>query len=109
MEGNVVLFAACGAVMLVGGVEAMYQIYRMVLIDAKARGLKHPVFWGFFAMGGNNSGGLIMYLVGRRRYPILHMLESEKEELEKRKKSAGAGLVFLAVGTIGLIIFIMCL
>lgn len=94
MEGNVVLFAACGAVMLVGGLEAMYQIYRMVLIDAKARGLKHPVFWGFFAMGGNNSGGLIMYLVGRRRYPILHMLESEKEELEKGRNLQGPAWYF---------------
>lgn len=109
MEGNIVIFAICGAVMLVGGIETVYQIYHMVLIDAKARELKHPKFWGFFAMSGNNSGGLIMYLIGRRRYPILHMSEQEKRELEKRKKSVGAGLAFMAVGTIGLIISLMCL
>ena len=43
MEGNAVLFAACGAVMLVGGLEVVYQIYNMVVIDAKARGLKHQI------------------------------------------------------------------
>lgn len=85
MEGNIVLFVMGGAVMLVGGIETVYQIYRMVLIDAAARGLKHPRFWGFFAMSGNNSGGLIMYLIGRRRYPVLHMSDDDKKEIEKRK------------------------
>ncbi|MEZ3436096.1 MAG: hypothetical protein K1W34_16035 [Lachnospiraceae bacterium] len=107
MEENMILFAACGAVMLVGGLEAVYQIYRIVLIDAKARGLKHPKFWGLFAISGNNSGGLIMYLIGRRKYPILNMTMSEKREIEKRKKAAGAGLVFLAAGTIGLVLGVM--
>ena len=107
MEGNAVLFAACGAVMLVGGLEVVYQIYNMVVIDAKARGLKHPRLWGFFAMSGNNSGGLIMYLIGRRKYPILHMPVNDKKELERRKKAAGIGLIFMAVGTIGLAIVIM--
>lgn len=109
MDGNIVLFVMGGAFMLVGGIETVYQIYRMVLIDAAARGLKHPRFWGFFAMNGNNSGGLVMYLIVRRRYPVLHMSDTDKKEIEKRKKSAGAGLAFLAVGAIGLIIGIYML
>lgn len=107
MEGNAVLFAACGAVMLVGGLEAVYQIYHMVVIDAKARGLKHPRFWGLFAMSGNNSGGLIMYLIGRRKYPVLHMSVNDRKEIERRKKAVGAGLAFMAAGTIGMVMGVM--
>ena len=41
--------------------------------------------------------------VGRRKYPIINMSENNAKELEKRKKSAGVGLVFLAIGVIGII------
>ena len=44
-----------------------------------------------------------MYLIGRRKYPIVNMSESNSKELEKHKKSAGVGLLFLAVGVIGMI------
>lgn len=41
-----VLAVVFGAVILVGAIGTMYQIYRMMEADAKARGLKHPRFWG---------------------------------------------------------------
>jgi hypothetical protein len=66
----------------------VFQIYQMTVIDATARGLKHPKFWGVFTMSGNNSSGLLMYLIGRRKYPIVNMSESNSKELEKRKKGA---------------------
>ena len=75
----------------------------MTVIDATARGLKHPKFWGVFTMNGNNSSGLLMYLIRRRKYPIINMSENDAKELEKRKKSAGVGLVFFAIGVIGII------
>ena len=86
-----------------GLVDIVFQIYHMTVIDATARGLKHPKFWGVFTMSGNNSSGLLMYLIGRRKYPIVNMSESNSKELEKRKKSAGVGLLFLAIGVIGII------
>lgn len=54
-------------------------------------------------MNGNNSSGLLMYLIRRRKYPIINMSENDAKELEKRKKSAGVGLVFFAIGVIGII------
>lgn len=54
-------------------------------------------------MSGNTSSNLLMYLIGRRKYPIVNMSESNSKELEKRKKSAGIGLLFLAIGVIGII------
>ena len=101
------MMSICMAVMIVGGVHLVFQVYKMVEMDAVSRGLKHPKFWGFFAMNGNNSAGLLMYLIGRRRYPVLEMTEERKKEIEKRKKRAGVGLIFLAVGAIGAVIFLM--
>lgn len=103
MNLSIVLTVICSAVALVGAFDVVFQIYHMTVIDAAARGLKHPKFWGIFATGGNNSSGLLMYLIGRRNYPVIHMNEGDLQEIEKRKKSAGAGLVFLAVGVIGMI------
>ena len=103
MRLNMVFAEICGAEALGGGFEAVFQVYHLTVIDATARGLKHPRFWGFFAMNGNHSGGLLMYLIGRKRYPVMNMSESSAKEMERRKKSAGAGLAFLAAGVIGII------
>ena len=103
MNLNIVLAVISGAVALVGVVCVVFQIYQLTVIDATARGLKHPKLWGTFTMSGNNSSGLLMYLIGRRKYPIINMDESNAQELEKRKKSAGVGLVFGVVGVIGII------
>ena len=103
MEVKSILAIICAAIALVGGIETVYQIYQLTVIDATIRGLKHPKLWGLLASNGNNSSGLLMYLIGRRKYPIVNMSESNSKELEKRKKSAGIGLLFLAVGVIGMI------
>lgn len=103
MHLNIILAAICGAVALVGAFCVVFQIYHMTVIDAAARGLKHPKFWGVFTMSGNHSSGLLMYLIGRRKYPVVNKSESNTKELEKCKKSAGVGLLFLAIGAIGII------
>ena len=107
MEWKNTIFALiCGAVALVGAISIMYQIYKMTVIDAKARGLKHPKLWGLLATNGNNSNGMILYLIGRRKYPIINMPETDHKEIETRKKIIGVGLIFLAIGAIGLVVFI---
>ena len=60
MNLSIVLAVICGAVALVGAFCVVFQIYQMTVIDATARGLKHPKFWGVFTMNGNNSSGLLM-------------------------------------------------
>ena len=43
METNKMILAVfSGAVLVVGAFETIYQIYRITVIDATARGLKHP-------------------------------------------------------------------
>ncbi len=92
------------SVMLVGAVNTVWQIYKIVGLDAESRGLKHPRLWGFFAANTNGSSGLILYLIGRRKYPVIRLSEETRREIESRKKRAGAGLVFLAVGMMRIVI-----
>lgn len=89
---------------MIGIIDIIYQVFQWTILDAKARGLKHPKFWGFFALSGNNSSGLLMYLIGRNKFPILNMSEPVREEMAKRKKLAWVGAVAFAVGVIGFLI-----
>lgn len=88
---------------LLGMFTLMYQLYNLVYLDALSRGLKHPELWGILSLSGNNgNGGLLLYLIGRRKYPI-NMDEADKLIFQSRKKKAGLSLCFLAFGAIGLI------
>ena len=105
IECNIVLAVIFGAAIVVGGAETVYQIYKLTVLDAAARGLKHPKLWGLLAAGGNNSSGLLLYLMQRRNYPLKAINGERLQLMEKRKKSAGIGLAFMAVGAIG---FVLC-
>lgn len=90
-------------IVLLGSMGTAYQVYKMTILDAKCRGFKHPKLWGLFSIGGQNSSGLILYLVGRRKYPITMSIE-ERAEMESRKKRTAVCLVFLVTGTLTLIL-----
>ena len=105
MDKNIVLAVIFGAAAVVGAMETVYQIYQLTVMDAAARGLKHPKLWGLLAANGNNSSGLLLYLIGRRNYPMNSIDSRQLVVMEKRKKAAGIGLVFVAVGAIGLLVW----
>ena len=101
MDHVYIVFAAIGAAaVIVGGFFSMYQLYRLVQVDAECRGLKHPRLWGAFALSGNGQSGLILYLIGRRKYPVLSMTEEQRSAIAGHKRRFGVGLSFLAVGAI---------
>lgn len=87
---------------LLGTFTLMYQIFKLIVLDAESRGLKHPTFWGVFSLGVNNGGGLLLYLLGRNRF-LPNMTETTKELFNSRKKKSGLSLCFIAIGTISLI------
>lgn len=92
------------AVALVGAIETIYQIYQLIVMDATIRGLKHPKLWELLASNGNNSSGLLLYLMGRRNYPVNSINNKQVLLMNKRKKAAGIGLIYMVIGTIGLIL-----
>lgn len=99
---NIYIAAAVvgAAALIVGSFSCVYQLYKLVQVDAECRGLKHPKLWGLFANSGNGPSGLILYLIGRRKYPILSISEEQKKLMGKHKKRFGVGLLFLTTGAI---------
>ena len=83
MEVKSILAIICAAIALVGGIETVYQIYQLTVIDATIRGLKHPKLWGLLASNGNNSSGLLLYLIGRRNYPINSIDSNQKTKMKQ--------------------------
>lgn len=96
----------CFAAIIVGALHVGFQLFKITSLDAEARGFSHPKLWGLLATSGNHSAGLIMYLISRRKYPVITMSEEVIHEIESRKKRAGVGILFLALGTIGFVITI---
>ncbi|MGP5431986.1 hypothetical protein ACTXNW_21560 [Enterococcus malodoratus] len=62
-----------------------YFIYSLVMIDAKSRGIKNPKFWSIVASGGQNGGGLLIYLFTRRK-TVSRMNTAETAEFLTLKK-----------------------
>ena len=92
---------------LIGVVATIYQIYKITVIDAKARGIKHPKLMGLLATSGKSSEGIILYLLHRRKYPIKNITKEEQNEIDRRKKIALVGIIFMVVGAIGFVFFIV--
>ena len=93
-------------IMILGATTLTYQVYKMTELDAISRGFKHPKLWGVFSLSGNTGGGLVIYLIGRRKYPS-SMSEADKSVMESRKKRAGVSLIFMALSSIAL--FAVCI
>ncbi len=100
---NYIFMAIFIAIYLVGAVSMVYQLYKITIIDAKARGLKHPKLMGLLTTSGQSSEGLILYLLRRRKYPIKNITDSEKEEISKRKRIILVGIIFMVIGAIGFV------
>ena len=97
MEWTTIVSVMFGAVIAVGAVFFLYQLYSIV-------GLKHPRLWGFLSLGNNTGGGLLVYLIRRRNCPVVNITDNDRQEISKRKKATGIGLCFVCLGTIGIII-----
>ena len=79
----------------------VYQLFKLVELDAAVRGMKHPKFWGVLAAGSQRGEGLILYLLNRNK-AVFSMTEEEKEELQMRKQR----IIYLLVLIMILVIFL---
>ncbi|MGM0169595.1 hypothetical protein IGI39_003911 [Enterococcus sp. AZ135] len=66
MSETIIIFLLMGLLLLAAGCM-WYYIFSLVMMDAKSRGIKNPKFWSIVASGGQNGGGLFLYLFTRRR------------------------------------------
>ena len=63
----------------------VYQLFKLIELDASIRGMRHPKFWGLLTAGGQRGEGLLLYLLMRNK-AIYSMEIEEQEGLENRKK-----------------------
>ena len=103
---NYILLAIFIAIYLIGVITIVYQIYKITIIDAKARNIKHPKLMGLLATSGKSSEGLIIYLLNRKKYPIKQISDNELNEINRRKKISFVSIIFIVIGAIG---FVFCL
>lgn len=104
MNYEKILLAIFAGFFVSGSLALVAQIYRLTVIDARARGLKHPRFWGLINISSNNGAGMIFYLIFRRKYPIVHKLgEADLLRMGKLKRASGASIIFMAIGAVGVI------
>ena len=104
---NYILLAIFIAIYLIGVVATIYQIYKITGIDSKARGMKHPKLMGLLATSGKSSEGIILYLLHRRKYPIKNITKEEQNEIDRRKKIVLVGIIFMIIGAIGFVFFMV--
>ena len=102
---NYILMAIFIAIYLIGVITVVYQIYKITIIDAKARNIKHPKLMGLLATSGKSSEGLIIYLLNRKKYPIKQISDNELNEINRRKKISFVSIIFIVIGAIG---FVFC-
>ena len=63
----------------------VYQLFKLVQLDASVRWMKHSKFLAFLKPRGKRGEGLILYCLKRNK-AIFSMTAEEKEEMETRKK-----------------------
>ena len=104
---NYILLTIFIAIYLIGIIATVYQVYKITVVDAKARNIKHPKLMGLLATSGKSSEGLILYLLHRRKYPIKSITKEEQNEIDRRKKIILTGIAFMVIGAIGFVFFIV--
>lgn len=105
MDIGLIIMVISGAVFLVSGFILQYNIYQMTKIDAKARELKHPKLLGLLNISGNNGNSfLLAYLIGRKKYPIQKISNSDLKELELYKKKSQL-ILFINISAVFVFIF----
>lgn len=102
-----VLIIIGAAILLVGSICFAYRLYEIVQIDARSRGFKHPKTWGLFSISSNNGSGLLLYLIKRRKYPIIELSKEDMERIEKSKKAISAAIIFVAARAILIVVSII--
>ncbi|MGF3113886.1 hypothetical protein ACQV2R_00655 [Facklamia sp. P12937] len=104
---KIFIIVIVATIALASGSLLAYFIYKMTIIDAKARGLKHPKFWGIFNIAGNNSSNILLYLIGRRKFPKDKLTSYDQLLMKQYKRETSISLICHLCGTIILLICIV--
>ena len=95
MDINYLFLGICVVLYLIGLVLTICQVYRFTVIDAKIRGMKHPKAMGLLASSGQGGGGMLLYLIKRKQYPVSSVSMTQKKALKQSKTAACIGVCIM--------------
>lgn len=75
-------------------ISLRYNLYKVINIDAKSRGIERPKLWSFVGIAGGRGEGLILYFLKRKNYEK-HISDEDFTLSEMYKRRAIISLVFL--------------
>ena len=85
MNIKIVFLAVCAIVYLIGMVLTVVHVYRFTVTDARSRGMENPKAMGILAASGQRGGGMLLYLLKRKKYPVISISAEEKKLLRQCK------------------------
>lgn len=86
------LLGTCVVLYLIGLILTICQVYRFTVIDAKTRGMPHPKAMGLLATSVQGGGGMLFYLMKRKKHPVQSVSSQERKLLRQSKFAAGIGV-----------------
>lgn len=106
---NNIIMMFCAAIIIVGIATLVFQLTKLVEIDAKTRNIPNSKLKGLLAASGQRGEGLIAYLIYRNRYKIINITENQTKEMNIIKKKIYACIGFMAVAAIAMVMGIATL
>lgn len=95
MNTKYLFLGVCAVLYLIGLVLTICQVYRFTVIDAKTRGMSNPKAMGLLTTSGQGGGGMLLYLIKRKKYPVQSVSSQEKKSLRQGKIAAGIGVCIM--------------
>ncbi|MGY3778602.1 hypothetical protein [Isobaculum melis] len=84
--GANILMILSGVSLVACAIPLTYQMYQLLLLDAKSKGLEKPKLWAVIGASGGRGEGLLLYLLKRKNYSgeVLEVEQQKKYQLKKR-------------------------
>lgn len=94
------------SIFLVGIAVTVYEVKKLVEIDATTRNIKRPKLWSFVSLAGNRGEGLLTYFIYRNRHQVVNKTREQAIEMNRRKRVSALSISFMAIGAILIVFYI---
>ena len=103
MNTKIVFLTMCAIAYLIGIVLTVVHVYRFTVTDAKSRGMENSKAMGLLATSGQRGSGMLLYLLKRKKYPVISISAQDKKLLSQCKVRTGIGVAVMVMSIAGFI------
>ncbi len=82
------------------------NLYKLINLDAKSRGIEKPTLWSFIGISGSRGEGLILYLLKRSDYRK-NMSDADIVLSEKYKAKVITSFIIIMIVSIALVFLLI--